>query len=537
MRPFLSLAVTAILATPLAAQPPKTDAKAIAATIAPFVDEQTLAAVHIAPDRIDPAELARLVLPSRSEQEQREFQNEIARWKESCAKLGAKEMFVLFSLADWNEPIAYVLPLTAGNSDPKAIRELLDPFVGKASLESTLQGKTFIAGSKLMVNHLKSIKAVARPELAAALEAAGDSDIQAVVIPTSDQRKVILELLPLASKWKGSDVLKPWIGGAKWAAVGASLTPKLTLQARVQAENNESAKSLADRVPDLLKLIGQELIEKSQDPFAGKLKVEVAESQPGAEAAAPDVAKALSAFVTTTIEVTLQKRHANDLTKIAEAMYRHFEANSGLYPGWAYYGPLKIDTNDSRSSFPQSPFTIPNKGAKPLLSWRVMILPYLGYKDLFRQFRLNEPWDSDHNKKLIAKMPSEYRSRNSKLNEAWKTQILVPVGPRTIFPPNGEPVTPRDISDGLANTILLVEAADDSAVIWTKPGDWRFDPSAADLTKGLLNPGANGFVAVWADGEVGTVPKNMKPAAMQLLFIRNTDNVKDIPDRRRGFPR
>jgi hypothetical protein len=128
-------------------------------------------------------------------------------------------------------------------------------------------------------------------------------------------------------------------------------------------------------------------------------------------------------------------------------------------------------------------------------------------------------------------MPSVYRSRNSKLNEAWKTRILVPVGPRTIFPPNGEPVTPRDISDGLANTILVVEAADDSAVIWTKPGDWRFDPSAADPWKGLLNPKSDGFIAVTARGNVGNFTKReLTPEMFPLLFTRDSNVPKRFPD-------
>ena len=45
---------------------------------------------------------------------------------------------------------------------------------------------------------------------------------------------------------------------------------------------------------------------------------------------------------------------------------------------------------------------------KPLLSLRVHVLPDLGYEELYREFHLDEPWDSEHNAKLVAKMPREF---------------------------------------------------------------------------------------------------------------------------------
>jgi hypothetical protein len=33
----------------------------------------------------------------------------------------------------------------------------------------------------------------------------------------------------------------------------------------------------------------------------------------------------------------------------------------------------------------------------PLLSWRVLILPFIEQQALYRQFKLDEPWDGPHN--------------------------------------------------------------------------------------------------------------------------------------------
>ena len=54
------------------------------------------------------------------------------------------------------------------------------------------------------------------------------------------------------------------------------------------------------------------------------------------------------------------------------------------------------------------PQAICDKDGKPLLSWRVAILPELREFALYRQFKLDEAWDSPHNLKLLAKMPRIY---------------------------------------------------------------------------------------------------------------------------------
>ncbi len=77
---------------------------------------------------------------------------------------------------------------------------------------------------------------------------------------------------------------------------------------------------------------------------------------------------------------------------------------------------------DTNHCLPPAPL-VDAKG-KPLLSWRVAILPFLEQDNLYRQFKLDEPWDSEHNKKLISKMPKIYQGLNAKLNSEFKTVYL-----------------------------------------------------------------------------------------------------------------
>ncbi|MEX0610975.1 MAG: M56 family metallopeptidase [Pirellulales bacterium] len=146
---------------------------------------------------------------------------------------------------------------------------------------------------------------------------------------------------------------------------------------------------------------------------------------------------------------------------------------------------------------------------KPVLSWRVMILPFLDQADLYEEFRLDEPWDSEHNRKLLARMPDEFK--NPKLNEPTKTNYLAVVGEECVFTgtPNG--IKFSRISDGTARTIALVEADADQAVEWTKPEDWQFDRNAPTSHLGGL--WGDRWHAAWIDGSVRGIftlePRNL----------------------------
>ena len=63
--------------------------------------------------------------------------------------------------------------------------------------------------------------------------------------------------------------------------------------------------------------------------------------------------------------------------------------------------------HDTYGHFPAAAILDTQK--RPLLSWRVQLLPFLDHDDLYKEFHHDEPWDSEHNKKLIAKIPKEFR--------------------------------------------------------------------------------------------------------------------------------
>jgi len=127
----------------------------------------------------------------------------------------------------------------------------------------------------------------------------------------------------------------------------------------------------------------------------------------------------------------------------------------------------------------------------PLLSWRVQILPYLGEDGLYKQFKLDEPWDSQHNGRLLERIPEVYRLPRESRKSGGKTYYRGFSNPGAVFerrparnfamPLLGGCMTElktrvslSTIADPLSETILVVEAAEH--VEWTKPDDLDATP-------------------------------------------------------------
>ncbi|GDY10355.1 hypothetical protein LBMAG52_38430 [Planctomycetia bacterium] len=155
---------------------------------------------------------------------------------------------------------------------------------------------------------------------------------------------------------------------------------------------------------------------------------------------------------------------------------------------------------------------------KKLLSWRVHVLPFVDQNPLYQQFHLDEPWDSDHNKKLIEKIPQVYVSPNHEdLAKQGKTVYLVPTGKGAAFEGDaGRDI--REFTDGTSNTIVAVEAHADAAVIWTKPDDLVLD--FKNLLKGLKSARVDGFHALFADGSVRFISDAIDVNTLKALFTR-----------------
>jgi prepilin-type processing-associated H-X9-DG protein len=172
-----------------------------------------------------------------------------------------------------------------------------------------------------------------------------------------------------------------------------------------------------------------------------------------------------------------ERRCADNLKQIALAMH-NFETANGAFP----------------------PAAITDRQGQPLLSWRVAILPYLGPEGaaLYREFRLDEPWDSPHNRRLLDRMPAVYACPDEPRGRPTTTNYLVVVGPGRLFTGARKGVKIQDVTAGTSSTLMVTES--DQPVPWTAPREIPADPIAGEPCKGSRHPG--GYHVAMADGSV-----------------------------------
>jgi hypothetical protein len=187
----------------------------------------------------------------------------------------------------------------------------------------------------------------------------------------------------------------------------------------------------------------------------------------------------------------------NNLKQIGIAMHNYHDAN-GFFP----------------------PAAITDKKGKKLHSWRVAILPYIEQNNIYSQLKLDEPWDSEHNKKFTSVSIKTYMDPRIE-TPAGKTTYRVFVGQKAPF----DWVKGRSslsITDGTSNTIMVVSAGE--PIEWAKPEDFEFDPEKAlpDLSK----PFGPELITAFCDGSLRVLKTDMKDFdKLMKLLIQPSDGM------------
>ncbi|BBO32977.1 M56 family metallopeptidase [Lacipirellula parvula] len=197
----------------------------------------------------------------------------------------------------------------------------------------------------------------------------------------------------------------------------------------------------------------------------------------------------------------------NNLKQLALAALNYNDTFNDGYPPAVVYG---------KSAFPGLNASGDKKAHVPR-SWRVELLPLLGQEELYKQYRLDQPWDSEANLKVLQQMPAVYRSPFDAPNSTNASYFAV-TGPGTVF--DGEEGTPLTaIADGTSNTILWVEAKRE--IPWTKPEDIAYAPDEAAPTFGGWTKEGE-FNVAHCDGSVRILKDVSEPALRQ--FIEKADS-------------
>ena len=477
------------------------DTGAAARMLAPFIDNDTfaIARVDLASADIDSLQrvAAKAGIAANDLAEHRKVFRDIHGQLRSA---GAREIYSICSLADLPMPGPFLLVTTGPGGDTAAVVRVLEG----VNMESTwVSGNIVAAGPKKSIERLKSLKPSPRPDLPAALGAFPDAAFELVVVLSADQRRVLEEQFPKLPPQIGGGPGTILSRGLKWAAVGIETKPKVAVKFVAQASDAAAAQALGDVAAKAVAFAAEAGKEMQLDLAAivpvltpkvagDRLTLTVHEDDEA-------IVKLLAGATSRTRSAAGRTRSMNHLKQLALALHNYHDAN-GSFPAT---GTLAKD-------------------GKPLLSWRVHILPYLEQDNLYKQFKLDEPWDREHNKALIAQMPKVLRSPAQRVGDG-KTTYLAPMAKDTVIAPGPKGARLADITDGTSNTIMLVETNDEASVIWTKPDD--LDVKTDKVVEKLVGHYNEGFIAGFADGSVRFIRKSIEPAMLKALFTRNGGEV------------
>jgi hypothetical protein len=163
----------------------------------------------------------------------------------------------------------------------------------------------------------------------------------------------------------------------------------------------------------------------------------------------------------------------------------------------------------------------------PGLSWRLSILPFLEQGPLYKQFRLDQPWDSPHNRQFANARPQLYACPSARRRLKSESDYYAIGGPDSGLPDGGA-VTLEAIAgaDGTSNTVMVVESHTFNAT-WSEPRDldpaktsWKINQPHAPSSG--HNSGAS---VLFGDASVRFLSADIDPQV-----------VKQLANRRDGLP-
>jgi hypothetical protein len=480
--------------------------------LAPLLDNDTFAVVRVDVEKIDiPAAYAlaeqvpdlltvNSYLPPNAEA--------AVGMAKAFRAAGGKDSYILLGVSDFNEffPSA-IVPLAPG-ADSDALAKVV------RSQTTERLGDVLFSGSHKTLARLQAIKPSPRPGLQRALAAVADSAVQLVVIPTDDSRAALEQLI--LPRILGDAHARPLIRESLWIAAGFSFAPRASLKLAIGAPDARTAERIKSAFGSFLASQGEREIVRLLWPRFDEISKFFDWKQQADHS----------------LSVTWDDRQGQVSEFAQIAIVPPLSVAASVNARQMTFDQLKtleiglLNHHDVFKAFP--PPAILSKEGKPLLSWRVKILPFIDENRMYQDFHRDEPWDSPHNKQFIARMPAVYRCVKSKVADSGRTVFQVPRGPSTIFP-GPEGITIRKIIDGTSRTISIVEVDEEHAVPWTKPDDWTFDPE--NPTAGLGGHYFGVFLAGWADGHASAIPTTVDKDLLRAAFTRDGREPLKAPDR------
>ena len=415
---------------------------------------------------------------------------------EKLRSAGVGEVYVLIEAQDLNTgAVTVAIPEAGTQREIRAVMDNLWPM----STSSAVDGTLVVEGRQPARRSPPAADERLR-QWSQALEDAPPAAIQLVVVPSADQRRVLREM-PVYLPSRQQQVSLSGLGRIQWFALSIHTDADIQLEILAETGDAQAAATLQQQIQQALVALPNDPLVKEKLPMlAGMIegmipRVDGSRLTLAQHQAWKSWRVLLGAALSNAKQQAQSTQCVTHLKMLALAMHNF---------------------HDTYKSFP--PHASYDDQGRPLLSWRVFLLPFVDELELYNQFHLDEPWDSEHNRKLIAKMPDVFSCEHPELAQKGMTTFLVPRGEGTVFS-GQEGVALKDIRDGSSDTALIFAVAPEHAVTWTKPSDLEVDME--NPGKGLIGPDQDRFYVSLADGSVHTLPSDVDPKKLRAFLLRS----------------
>ncbi|QDT11871.1 DUF1559 domain-containing protein [Planctomycetes bacterium K23_9] len=409
----------------------------------------------------------------------------------------AKRLYVITSLSSFQEggPLI-VIPCQNPAAVDGVVQNLAKDSDQANWLRTMVSEDALLLGPQLTLDRSKAVKPVERIVLMSRISKRDSFDHSLSIHLPEETRAELAALWPdvAPASWPLKFSPRQVMQDAEHASVSWSLMEMPRMSAQVLGSDESAAKRLETLIKEAVELRPE--LKQSVSVSVDKRRVNL-------NVSSEQFPKLLSQVVSPVVAKNDRMSRMSDVKQVLLAFHNFHSAYK--------YIPARCWTD---------------KASKPLLSWRVAVLPFMNQQAIWQEMDRTQAWDSDQNRPFSETVIPAYSGIRPDPKQPHSTRLRAPVFPGSAWHGEGEPKRFRDVIDGLSNTIAVIVAPPEAATPWASPEPWII--STDDPMKDVFGDQDEVIVARF-DGSIQVIKKtdmtNKKLAAM--LTIAGKEVIKD----------
>lgn len=472
-----------------------------------YVNQHTVAGIRLDLDRLDLLKQSRRVdglIPLTPEERGPMMQGVglADAAIEGMVSSGADEIYVLFDARRMDQGVTVVLTIAPDKANDETA-ELLKSTIEYLVPEQARNGMVFEARADHVIFGFPDAIAPKEGSTHRIPAFVSEDRLQTATLfacPSADHLRAARETLqPLPPPFETFD-LRGFATDMNFAAVDVQLEPSIAINAMINSPNEQGASHLAVSLNGLFeKVIGLSGIEREFPELVERLATlewqaegnqcvyRLTEESIGLDTLAPifrDRVEAARGAASRSVMSNNQKQ-------ILLALHNY---------------------HDSHGKFPTN---IKDENGNDILSWRVLLLPYLEQQALYNAIKMNEPWNSEANLRFAELVVPVYACPLYPELPPGKTLSMFIEAEGTLITLDKD-TSFRDVTDGTSNTIALVMADPARAVHWMAPDDLEIDLEHPH--DGLFWVNDEVTLVGFLDGSVRALAKSIDGELLRRLY-------------------